>query len=99
MPLTMFCASLPVPTRFMPLVSDTYTSAPINDPTMLPTPPRVDVPPEIALAFTSKTTSIYLEPLRVTTSNMTANTSTAPRTTYCRAMSVPMRFMPLVNDI
>ena len=43
--------------------------------------------------------SAYLALLRVTTSNTTAKTSTAPRTTYWRAMSVPMRFMPLVNDI
>src|SRR5512139_2198798 len=53
MPLTMFCASLPVPIRFMPLVSETYTSAPINDPTMLPTPPAAETPPMKAAAMAS----------------------------------------------
>ena len=47
----------------------------------------------------SVTLSAYLMLLRVTTSNTTANTSIRPLTTYWRAMSVPMRFMPLVSDI
>ncbi len=41
----------------------------------------------------------YLLPRRVVTSKITASTSTKPRTTYWRAISVPIRFMPLVSDM
>ena len=62
-------------------------------------PPRVNVLLKIALADHVQNDVNYLALLRVTTSNMTANTSTRPRTTYWRDMSVCIRFMPLVNDI
>ena len=44
-------------------------------------------------------TLAYLPVRRVVTSKMTAAARTAPRTMYCREMSVPIRFMPLVREM
>lgn len=40
----------------------------------------------------------YFALVRVVTSKITAGTSTAPRTTYCREMSIPIKFIPLVRE-
>ena len=44
-PRTMYCNELSMPIRFMPLVSEVMTSAPMMEPSTLPTPPAADTPP------------------------------------------------------
>jgi hypothetical protein len=46
-----------MPIKFMPLVRDVITSAPISDPTTLPTPPAADTPPTKAAAIASNSKS------------------------------------------
>jgi len=42
-----------VPIKFMPLVSEIITNAPMSDPVTLPTPPAADTPPTKAAAMAS----------------------------------------------
>ena len=44
-PLAMYWIEISTPIRFMPLVSDPMTSAPMSEPNTLPTPPAADTPP------------------------------------------------------
>ena len=50
-PRTMYWYEMSVPIRFMPLVSDMYTSAPMIEPVTLPTPPAAETPPMYAAAM------------------------------------------------
>src|SRR5687768_6219967 len=44
-PLTIYCDEISMPIRFMPLVRESITSAPMIEPVTLPTPPAADTPP------------------------------------------------------
>ena len=47
-----------MPIKFMPLVRDVMTSAPMMEPTTLPTPPAADAPPTKAAAIASNSNNV-----------------------------------------
>src|SRR5689334_4411975 len=57
-PLTMYCIEISMPIRFMPLVRDIITSAPISEPVTRPMPPAGDTPPINAAAMASSSNSV-----------------------------------------
>ena len=44
-PRTMYCKDISVPIKFIPLVSEVITNAPMIEPIILPTPPAAETPP------------------------------------------------------
>ena len=47
-----------MPIRFMPLVREVITNAPMSEPSTLPTPPAADTPPTKAAAMASNSNNV-----------------------------------------